>query len=118
MNSKVAAAQAALNRTMGAGLTVDGVYGPRTRQAVIAFQRSRGLKPDGVLGARTYTALGVAAAAPGPAPMPPPVRPAGPVPPEKQETDPPRLTLYFRMPHGGEHSAPTRSAQSVRGMNP
>jgi hypothetical protein len=27
------------------------------------------------------------------------------VPPEKQETDPPQLTLYFRMPHGGEGSA-------------
>lgn len=38
---------------------IDGIFGSRTQSAVIAFQRSRGLTPDGVVGAATWTALGV-----------------------------------------------------------
>lgn len=34
-----------------------GVFGPRTQAAVIAFQRSKGLPADGVVGARTWAAL-------------------------------------------------------------
>ncbi len=36
---------------------IDGVYGPTTRRAVRAFQRSAGLAVDGLVGPRTWTAL-------------------------------------------------------------
>jgi peptidoglycan L-alanyl-D-glutamate endopeptidase CwlK len=39
---------------------IDGDFGPGTTAAVIAFQRSEGLLPDGVAGPRTAAALGVA----------------------------------------------------------
>lgn len=48
--------QSALNR-WGAGLVVDGAFGPATLRAVTAFQRLHGLKPDGIVGRRTWAAL-------------------------------------------------------------
>jgi N-acetylmuramoyl-L-alanine amidase len=34
-----------------------GYFGPRTQRAVLAFQRDRGLRPDGVCGRQTWSAL-------------------------------------------------------------
>jgi putative chitinase len=39
---------------------VDGMYGQGTVAAVVAFQKSDGLLPDGVAGLRTQSALGIA----------------------------------------------------------
>ncbi|MBO5797944.1 MAG: peptidoglycan-binding protein [Clostridia bacterium] len=38
-------------------LTPDGVFGPRTREAVEAFQRQFGLQPDGVVDALTFVQI-------------------------------------------------------------
>src|SRR5258708_2728289 len=38
---------------------VDGNFGPGTRDAVIAFQQSKGLQADGIAGPATLTALGL-----------------------------------------------------------
>lgn len=35
----------------------DGVFGPATRAAAVAFQHSRGLTPDGIVGAGTWTEM-------------------------------------------------------------
>jgi peptidoglycan hydrolase-like protein with peptidoglycan-binding domain/lysozyme family protein len=55
--ASVEALQQALDRA-GHSLTVDGVFGPGTRQAVQAFQRAMGLIVDGVVGPQTRAALG------------------------------------------------------------
>ena len=38
--------------------STDGIYGPRTHGAVIAFQQAKGLTVDGIVGPHTITALG------------------------------------------------------------
>jgi hypothetical protein len=38
-------------------VAVDGEFGPRTRRALVAFQRAHGLAPDGVVGPSTWGAL-------------------------------------------------------------
>jgi len=55
---EVLAVQRRLNE-MGAGLMLDGVFGTGTRAAVTAFQGAHGLRPDGVIGPATLTALGL-----------------------------------------------------------
>lgn len=50
---------------------VDGLYGPQTQSAVVAFQKTKGLMPDGIVGPLTWAALqGIP---PAPAPLPGPV---------------------------------------------
>jgi len=41
------------------GIKSDGIYGPKTKAAVLGFQRSKGLNVDGIVGPRTWNALGV-----------------------------------------------------------
>lgn len=41
----------------GQAINADGIFGPQTRQAVIAFQQANGLRPDGVVGSQTWAAL-------------------------------------------------------------
>jgi len=38
-------------------ITADGIFGPRTEAAVIAFQREFGLNPDGVIGPLTWSKI-------------------------------------------------------------
>jgi len=46
--------QTCLNNANSAGLTTDGIFGPITQNAVIAYQRAHGLTPDGVVGPITW----------------------------------------------------------------
>jgi hypothetical protein len=52
----VRSAQYLLN-SQGYSLGVDGSFGPKTKSAVIAFQKSRGLAADGVIGPNTWGKL-------------------------------------------------------------
>lgn len=49
--------QRSLNKLMNAGLTIDGTYGPQTKNAVISFQRQCGIATDGIAGPNTEKAL-------------------------------------------------------------
>ena len=50
--------QSALSK-LGPAVPVSGVFDEATAQAVVAYQRSAGLKPDGVVGPATRSALGL-----------------------------------------------------------
>ena len=41
------------------GITVDGVFGPKTTAAVVNFQIRESLVADGIVGRRTLEALGI-----------------------------------------------------------
>lgn len=47
----------ALQILLDSALTSDGVYGKRTKAAVVAFQSAKGLKADGICGPKTWAAL-------------------------------------------------------------
>lgn len=49
--------QILLNKYNNAKLAEDGVFGPNTETAVKAYQKSRGLEVDGIVGAKTWTQL-------------------------------------------------------------
>ncbi|WP_209121094.1 peptidoglycan-binding protein [Alkalihalobacillus sp. BA299] len=50
--------QRALNKAMGAELSEDGIFGPNTKTAVLAFQKSqKQLVNDGIYGPRTHAML-------------------------------------------------------------
>lgn len=55
--NEVKLAQAALNIRDGAGLLVDGEFGDITEGAVKAYQRKKGIHPDGMVGKKTWPAL-------------------------------------------------------------
>lgn len=38
---------------------IDGIFGPKTKSAVMNFQKQKGLKVDGIVGAKTMQALGL-----------------------------------------------------------
>ncbi len=50
--------QECLNEQTGAGLEVDGKFGAKTEAAVIHFQALHDLKEDGIVGPRTWEAMG------------------------------------------------------------
>lgn len=49
--------QLALNRALGTGLQTDGIFGERTRNALMRFQAESGLSADGIAGPQTQAAL-------------------------------------------------------------
>lgn len=56
---EVAELQALLNAMYGADLEIDGVFGAKTEAAVKAFQKAHGLYADGIVGQKTWAALGI-----------------------------------------------------------
>ena len=52
--------QTLMQREIGAAIKADGVFGPQTHAATLAFQRKVGLRADGVVGQKTWTAGAVA----------------------------------------------------------
>jgi len=71
-------------------LALDGIFGPRTEAAVMAFQRRFGLNPDGIVGPLTWAEL-MRQSATTPPITPPPV-----VPPPSQ------FTIVLDPGHGGD----------------
>jgi len=78
--------------------SADGDFGPKTKAAVIAFQKSKGLTPDGVVGPKTWAAL--RAAGPPTPPTPQPTQPTHPTQPTKPsdgfETSAPKIGVAPR----------------------
>jgi peptidoglycan hydrolase-like protein with peptidoglycan-binding domain len=56
-SDRVREVQRTLRRVGSSPGPVDGLFGPRTKQAVLGFQRAQGLRPDAIVGPRTLFAL-------------------------------------------------------------
>ena len=56
--SAVVLLQNDLNAFAAFNLTVDGIFGPKTRDAVIAFQEALRIRVDGIVGPQTWHFLG------------------------------------------------------------
>lgn len=54
----VKSVQEYLNDEIGAGLEPDGIFGEKTEDAVKAFQKKHGLTVDGIVGPKTWAAMG------------------------------------------------------------
>jgi hypothetical protein len=52
-----------LQKLLGEPTKVDGKFGPATQRAVKDFQKSKGLKADGIVGEKTWSALGAGSTA-------------------------------------------------------
>ena len=55
--AQVRSLQLLLNGKDKAGLSVDGIAGPKTVAAIKAYQRDKGLSVDGIAGPKTWTAV-------------------------------------------------------------
>ncbi|MGH3995280.1 MAG: peptidoglycan-binding domain-containing protein, partial [Pseudonocardiaceae bacterium] len=58
----VKAVQVILSRIVVPTVAVDGIFGPKTENAVQGFQADNGLKQDGIVGPQTWRELANAAA--------------------------------------------------------
>jgi len=47
-----------LNQKLNLNLTEDGIFGPKTKEAVKLFQRTHNLKEDGIVGPETMSKMG------------------------------------------------------------
>lgn len=56
-DESVRALQSALNDKLGLELDTDGKFGPKTKEAVMEFQKQHGLDADGIVGQKTRDAL-------------------------------------------------------------
>lgn len=54
--NRTSAATCAIQILLG-GLVVDGIYGTKTKKAVAAYQKAKGLKADGICGPKTWSSL-------------------------------------------------------------
>lgn len=57
VSAAVAILQATMVRCHGQSLTVDSVFGPKTKAALINVQRNVGAAPDGVYGPETFSKM-------------------------------------------------------------
>jgi hypothetical protein len=97
----------------------DGVYGPATRRAVVAFQRSRRIDVDGIVGPVTWAKL-QAGPTPGPTArpwQPPSSRPAVPAAPAAAPTTPGPTTPGRRPPAPAAPASPAAPAVTPGGLS-
>jgi hypothetical protein len=122
-------------------LKVDGIFGPKTRAAVIAFQKKAEVKPDGIVGRKTWfslvlaehkepsvkpkpvaaplasSALGIATTGPAPTPE---AAPAATAPPKKRGVDEWSMEERFKyvVTHTLGHLKPEFRAQFATLLTP